>query len=190
MNKYIFLYFLEIILFLSIIKLYESCPKDTPFLKEGNCISSCMEEEINAESCLIDNEIVKTQWISNIDYISGNKFVYFNMALSQKGDLLILVSSYPATNTRILYGITKEGRGYFNDNKIYTMELIYDDDEVMGKFESEIFMIKLASSTATTEYIFSLAKTPQLIEVYDLNAKKYIIAQLQTIFIIYMMSIK
>ena len=171
MNIYVYLFiFPKIIFFISIIKFCKPCPKSTPFLKEGICILNCMVEEINNGSCLIENEIVKTQWITNIEYISENGYNYFNMATTQNGDLLILMSSYPATKTRILYGLTSEGRGYFSDNKNYTMQLSYR--EIVGKFESEIFMIKLSSLTSTTEYIFSFGKTPQFIEVYDLNAKK------------------
>ena len=83
--------------------------KNLPFLSGGVCISSCSLEDLRNETCIIDNEIIKTQWINNIIYISENGFNYINIVTTQNNDLIILNSSYPNSNTRILYGITKEG---------------------------------------------------------------------------------
>ena len=92
------------------------------------------------------------------------------MAITKNDDLIVLISSYPESKTRIFYGITKEGKGFFNDEKKYIMDITYST--VMGKYESEIFFVKLSDLSSSKEYLLSFGKTPQLAEIYDLNSKK------------------
>lgn len=77
--------------------------------------------------CIIENEILKTQWINNIIYLSEEGYPYINLVTSKNDDLIIVISSFPASNIRLFYGLTNEGRGYFTkDNKEstnYTMEI-------------------------------------------------------------------
>ena len=119
MKAYIIFLFQKIFLFLNILKYCKRyCEdKNLPFLSGGVCISACRLEDLRNETCILDNEIIKTQWINNIIYISENGFNYINMVTTQNNDLIILISSYPNSNTRILYGITKEGIGYFDGIK-------------------------------------------------------------------------
>ena len=92
------------------------------------------------------------------------------MAITKNDDLIVLISSYPESKTRIFYGITKEGKGFFNDEKKYIMDITYPT--MMGKYESEIFFVKLSDLSSSKEYLLSFGKTPQLAEIYDLNSKK------------------
>ena len=154
--------------------------KNLPFLNEGACISSCSLEDLRDKICIIDNDIVKTQWINNIIYLSGDELNYINMAVTQKDDLLILMSSYPKSNKRAVFGITKEGIGYFNGNKNYTMEI--NDTNKRGRFESEIFIIKLSDISSNKEYIMSFGKLSQYAEIYDLESKKIYFKEIETMF--------
>ena len=168
-----FLLFIQnIVFFINLIEYCKSsCPKDSPFLKDEVCLSCCTNDEINNKICIIDNEIMKTQFINKINYLSGNGYNYLNMAVTQNQDLLILISSFPESNTRILFGITNEGRGYFNEDKKCSIAI--NDRTVTGKFESEIFVFKLQDKS-TKEYLLSFGKTPQYIEFYDISSKKII----------------
>ena len=154
--------------------------RNLPFLSEGTCISNCSLENFTNKTCIIDNDIIKTQWINNLIFLSENSFNYINMAVTQENDLLIIISSYPASNTRILYGITKEGIGYFNGNKIYSMEI--NDGKTMGRYESEMFMIKLADISNNKEYIMSVGKSVQYVEIYDLESKNIYFQEISTFF--------
>ena len=154
--------------------------KHLPFLKEGECTSYCSLEDLRDNVCIIDNDIVKTQWINNIIYLSGDELKYINMAVTQKDDLLILMSNYPKTNTRALYGITRDGIGYFNGNKTYSMEI--NDPNTRGRFESEIFIIKLSNISSNKEYIMSYGKTSQYCEIYDLESKIIYFKDIETMF--------
>ena len=167
-----FLLFIQnIVFFINLIEYCKSsCPKDSPFLKDEVCLSYCTSEEINNKICIIDNEIMKTQFINKINYLSGNGYNYLNMAVTKNQDLLVLISSYPESNDRILFGLTNEGRGYFNEDKKCSITI--NDRTVTGKFESEIFVFKLLDGTK--EYLLSFGKTPQYIEFYDIISKKII----------------
>ena len=60
-KKKISLYFFpKLIFFLHIIEFCKlSCPKDTPFLKQGTCVTYCYEVEVNNDLCILENEIIK-----------------------------------------------------------------------------------------------------------------------------------
>ena len=163
----------NIVFFINLIEYCKSsCPKDSPFLKDEICLSYCTLDEINNKICIIDNEIMRTQFINKINYLSGNGYNYVNMAVTQNQDLLVLISSFPESNYRIIFGITNEGRGYFNEDKNCSISI--NDRTVTGKFESEIFVFKLLDKYSTKEYLLSFGKTPQYIEFYDISSKKII----------------
>ena len=166
LNIYYFL--LKTFVFLQMIKFGKfSCDENAPFLKGEECISFCTSEEIKNKTCEIKYEKLKTQWISNIIYFSDKNWEYINPMISQNNDLIILLSAFPASNERLLYGITSEGRGYFNESEFHKMEI--NDPNSTGRFESEAFMVKLLGSTNNKEYILSFGKAVQFMEIYDIQ---------------------
>ena len=187
-NKYFYLisnYFsLKFITFFYIIKFcVPACDINSPFLKNENCTSSCSIQEIKNEDCKIDNEIYKTQWINNIIYISSSIYTYVNIKTTQNDDLIILISSYENPNERLIYGITKEGTGYFtiNNNKYKIFNSSINSKIDMNRFESEIFMAKLSTNTQK-EYLISFGHTLNTIEIYDLDKNNIIINTYTDIF--------
>ena len=97
-----------------------SCPIELPFLKNKICIASCLQED---SECILDNEIIKTQYLNNIISIGPPDFHYINVVTSENSGLIFLTSCYPSNimditkyNTRIFFGLTKEGKGYFIQN--------------------------------------------------------------------------
>ena len=150
-------FLIKVFLFIQIIRFCRSlCPqKNTPFLKEGVCLDYCSKEEIDEKLCVVENEVIKNQWINNINYLSEGNYTYINLVSTEKGDLIIVISAYPATNTRLFYGLTKEGRGYFTvddkESKIFSMTI--SSTSILPRFESETFMVKLQAKTSKQEYI-------------------------------------
>ena len=73
------------------------------------------------------------------------------------------MSAYPATNTRLFYGLNKEGRGYFTiDNKeSANNSMVISKSYTVMRYEAEIFMVKLKSSSETKDYIMDFGKNPQ-----------------------------
>ena len=78
-QRNIFIFLLNIIAFLYIIKpcLLENCDYSHPFRKNGECSDwRCTEEEYQSGHCYIENEIIKTQRITNkIVYSEGGLFI-------------------------------------------------------------------------------------------------------------------
>ena len=169
LNLYYFL--IKAFVFIQIIKYCKfSCGENAPFLKGEECISFCTSEEVKNKTCEINYKKLKTQWISNIIYFSDKNWEYINPMTSQNNDLIVLLSTFHESNERLLYGITSEGRGYFNESEIHKMEI--NDPNVTGRFESEAFMVKLLGSTDNKEYILSFGKAKQFMEIYDIENEK------------------
>ena len=169
-NKFLYYSLLsKLIFFLTITKVCSpTCGPNFPFIKNGVCVQNCTLEELN-NGCIIENEILKTQWINNITYLTESGNPYINLVVSENNDLIILMSAYPATNTRLFYGLNKEGRGYFTiDNKeSANNSMVISKSYTVMRYEAEIFMVKLKSSSETKEYIMDFGKNPQLLHFYD-----------------------
>ena len=93
-----------------------TCDKTQPILKENTCGSFyCTEEEYISTTCKINNDIIKTQWLTNIIEISDINNRYVHPFLTSNNDLIIQTTSTLGTGDRKFYGLTKEGRYYFTD---------------------------------------------------------------------------
>ena len=145
----------------------EKCTeKNNPFLLDNECVQTCQEEEINSNLCIIENEIIKTQYLNNIIYINGVKCIYFNLVVSKNNNLYYLLSSYPKSKNRFLYLLNNEGYGLINkENPFFNATL--NETWTVGRYESDIFIIKLLSDSDNNEYLLSLSKSNQYIEIYD-----------------------
>ena len=184
------LYYIKIIFIINIINYCNSlCPKDSPFSKNGNCVINCTKEEIKSEKCLLDNEIIKIQWINNIIQVGPPNYHYISITITKNDDLIYMVSCFPSiniecNNIRYFFGLTKHGKGYFtnNDNPQYN-KIELNDPNNTGRYESEIFPIKLEDSNLDdNEYLMSIAKSNQSIELYDLKESKVYFKNLITTF--------
>ncbi len=164
MRKYVSFIF-KFILFIKIINYCKlsRCNKDNPLLKEEGCISSCTTDEINNGKCLIENEIIKTQWLNNIIYIGEEKYLYINVIASENNNFYCLVSNYPPTKTRIAYILDNEGYGLSNkENPKFSIQGEKISPE---RLESEISIIKFNNDNK--EYILSLSYPYYGMEIYD-----------------------
>ena len=171
MKQFIFFYKL-ILIFENVNILISYCPRDTPFLKNGKCFINCEKDEIDSNICILDNEIIKTQNLTNIIQVGPPNYHYINLITTENGDLIYSASSYPNNNYRIFFGLTKEGKGYFNKyNKRTEFNTItLNDGNNLGRFEFEIFPVKLFdSSIDNNEYIMTISKSHQYLELYDLK---------------------
>ena len=162
----LFLYKLSI--FLNIIKciMPECTNRDQPFFKSGSCASTCTITDINNNICSVENEIIKKQWFNNIIDIGGQGCAFVNVVTSEKNNFYYLATAYPESNDRTLYLLNEKGYGMLDeDNPKIIKEL--NDAKTKGRFESDTFIMKLYESTDDKEYLVSLAKSDQYIEIYD-----------------------
>ena len=83
---YIFYNFLNLVICI--------CDKDNTKKKNNNCQSIyCTENEFQNNICLIDNDIIKTQWLNNFIDFKEYRYRYTNMLTNEDGDLILFSSS-------------------------------------------------------------------------------------------------
>ena len=170
----------KLLLFIIIISYCRSIQcddRENPFLKNNQCSSTCYE----GEDCIVNNEIIKTQWLNNIIYLDGDRFCYTNVATSEKNNLFLLSSGYPASKIRHLYILNHQGYGYLdNNNPMLIMQT--NENDALGRFESEIFTFKLLNSNDDKEYLISVSKSEQYLEVYDIDNNNIYYDTVATVF--------
>ena len=180
-QRNIFITFLNIIAFLYIIKpgLLEYCDYNHPFRKNGECTDNrCTEEEYQSGHCYIENEIIKTQRITNkIKYSEGGA-IYSNLATTPKGDLICISSFYEVSTKKFFYGIKNNGRPYFNINNIETCFNEIDCGTIRN--EGNIYAIQL--NGGDKEYIVSFGANNAYFEIYDFEDNNRVYKQLGTSF--------
>ena len=171
-NKYKFEYIpLKIIIIFQIIKIISNeCNKGRPFkLSNNTCISQCSEELLKTGECIIDNQIIKTQWLNNIVMIDINRLKFFNFIIYSNGDMIFETSKYECTSMRMFYGLKKNGRYYFRDeeNKETPLFQLNTKEEEKNKYESSDNVITLNNK----EYIISVGRLESNTEIYDFENK-------------------
>ena len=101
---------LLIILFQIIKSINPPCNVTHPILKEGKCDSIyCSEEEFNSSKCIINNVIIKTQWLTRMISISDLNFSYINPVLTKNNDLIIQTSKSTGSDERKFFLKKMEG---------------------------------------------------------------------------------
>lgn len=146
----------------------QNCTRKIPILKDGSCVLEyCTQYEFNKKICVIDNQIVKTQWLNDIIWIGDQNFRYINIANNSNGDMIVETTSYPPSEKRIFYGINRDGNPFFKDNNFFNSINVTEQagNQDKGRFEGEIFFAK--STIDNKEYLVSVGKNFQYVEVYN-----------------------
>ena len=153
------------------------CERAKPIFKDNSCqLIYCTENEFSTNICTIDNEIVKTQWLTNITKISNDLFMYINIASNSKGDIFLESSPIDERSERNFYALKSDGRPYFKNSNneesyFYTMDEL---DINLKRHESELINVVLNNN----EYLMSIGIDGS-VEVYDFDKgeRKYITTQ-------------
>ena len=161
---------IKIISFLFLINpiITQNCTRELPILKHGNCVLEyCTKDEFKNKTCVIVDQIVKTQWLNDIIWIGDLNFRYVNLANNSNGDMVGETTSLPASEKRLFYGITKDGNPFFKDNNFFNSIRVKDQEgnEGKGRYEGEIFFFR----ANIQEYLISIGNNNQYTEVYDFD---------------------
>ena len=95
-----------------------TCNKTHPILKDKICdLIYCSDQEFNSSICKINNEIIKTQWLTNLIKINDLNRRYIHPFLTSNNDLIIQTSDVYGLGDRYYYGLTNEGRFFFTNSE-------------------------------------------------------------------------
>ena len=113
---------LVLLYFIFIFKLIfcTECDISILILKDNECKAIyCTESQFQTGECQINNDIIKTQWITNIISIGEENSRFINFANFSNGTMIIEVSSDPGNNKRIFFGINSDGSYLFPKESNY-----------------------------------------------------------------------
>jgi len=179
-NKYYRL-IIQIFFFVIIKKVLTECPRDKPILISENCnLQYCTKEQFNSKTCIINNSIIKTQWLNNLIKIGVLKYRYINFASYSNGDMVIEATSYPEEAKRYFYGLKRNGRPLFKNKNNNTNETPYYMIETnkfnnyKGKYESKSIIIKSSETGENNgkEYFLSIPSLDNYAELFDFENDK------------------
>ena len=184
MKNIIFIPLINLIILIQLIKKsFNSICNSTsaPFLKDNTCITFCSKEELNSKECVIDHEIVKIQYISNLIIIGSKDYRYINIASDESNNMVIQTSKFEGSGDRLFYGLKNNGRFLFmnGENEFPYLSYIIDGEatEKQQRFEGESCFIRLCNSNNPSidekNYFLSIAKADQYAELFDFDSLEY-----------------
>ena len=164
----IFLIIHLIFTFHIILAVITECTKDKPILISKECkLEYCTKKQFESKECIINNTVIKNQWLNNIIFIGDKYYRYINFATYYNGDMVVETTS--SQQKRIFYGIKQNGRPYFTnktDNTETSYYYIYFIDENIERYESDGIIIK---PNDENEYYFSVSGNASNAEIFDFN---------------------
>ena len=131
-------FLISFLLSISPITTQNKCPKEKPIIKSSTCVLDfCTEVDFKDSTCVIENSIIKTQWLNSIKILGENNFRYLSVS-NNKDDNLLLECSYEGkdsqANRRYFYGVDSGGRNIFYDDRTNI-----DSDTKILKFTSSVY---------------------------------------------------
>ena len=109
----------------------------------------CSETQFKNEECIINNDIIKTQWLTNIIWIGEKNSRFINFANYSNGDMVIETSSNPGNNKRFFFGLKADGNYLFEEEGNHQLILNVKDsngNDINKRQYAENFCIKLKDS--------------------------------------------
>ena len=92
---------------------------------------------------------------------------------SSKGELILAISSFPASQSRIYFGIDLSGNPIFKDSNnkdVYIIKKTISRTDKIERYESQAGIIKInGEGDNNKEYFINLGKSKTYIEIFDIN---------------------
>ena len=169
--------FIAIFLQLFNISSSEECSRESPIRYNNDyCVDQCDDYQYKSMECILDNQIIKAQYLNDIIFVGEKDYRYLNFLNLSNGDMIFQTTAYPEKYKRIYYALKNNGRGYFieeNSNEetpFYSFNCSY-----LYKFESENIIFVYNQK----EYFLSMGRLYSDTEIFDFEHKS-IIAQNET----------
>jgi len=112
----IFLY----LVFFQMLGVNNQCDKETPIRKkiDNNCYNTyCTENEFQNGDCIIDNPIIKTQWLNKLFYLGDNIINILTVIEMPNNNIFFLSSSWDTDSDDFyIYRLESSGEINYNEN--------------------------------------------------------------------------
>ena len=154
----IIIFSLSLIILFYIIKTeITECSKEQPILISGQFkLEYCSKEQFDLKQCIINNNIIKTQWINDLIIFGDNSYRYLSYETFSNDGVVVESACYPFQQKRMFYGLKNDGRPFFV-NKTNNKETPFYSKEV-GEYntmkESTSAIIKFLIMTIMKKNIF------------------------------------
>lgn len=174
-------FIIKINLFILIIKnvIQKECEISKPIkMTDNNCyLIYCTKEQFDRKECIINNPIIKTQWLTNIINTGINQFRFINFALSSNNDLYLHMTSYPTSQINCFFGISSNGRPKFlkNGESSLLTYIPYKNSSYSTRYHGEMINVIINESNIKKEYIMSIGTDENNFELFDFENKELII---------------
>ena len=163
------------ITFIAKLILVSNCPNETPIYENDQCkLMYCTKDQYQSGDCIIKNEIVKTQWLTNIIEIGTENSKFINFANYSNGTMILEVSNKPGSCDRFFFGLNPDGSYLFEENGSHQIILTAQNQEgnnLNKRFYAENFCVTINGEENKKEYIVSIANEEQYIELNDFDKK-------------------
>ena len=144
-------------------------------LKESNeCVMKyCTEENFKNNICIIDNDIIRTQWLNNIINFGDENCRFTKIAKYSNGDMVAISQINPGDSyAAYFYGLKENGRPLFIKNGKETPynplnNYIISQYDNFEYDESEVLVVK--NKTNGKEFILILGRLSNFTEFYNFD---------------------
>ena len=178
-NKSLVFFINLIIIKLMTIILSSTCTeKETPFLKDNECVSYCSKEELQTKKCIIDEETAKIKFITNLIIIGSKNYRYININSNKNNEMIIFTSKDSGIGERLFYGLKTNGRFLFEDENSKEFPYLYYNIEMNEtNYQPVDFgFIQLNTTSYIThgkEYYIMVGKGDQYAEAFGFEKKNH-----------------
>jgi hypothetical protein len=179
-SKFVFIKIeIKLILLVIIIQISNEieCNISLPIRKADNqCyLTYCTEEEFKMGNCIIDNDIVKIQWLNDIIKVGDKSYKYICLSTSSKNDLFLHTTPKNSDTKNYFFGLKSDGSPYFKINGNYSsiIDITYETSD-KTRTNGEIINL-IINNKPEKEYLMSVGKTNNNIELFDFEENKVII---------------
>ena len=158
----------------------QECSKDTPIKYQNKCsLKYCTESEFINGNCVVNNNIIRTQWLNNIILIGDISYKYSYPYFDLDNNLIIATYPYDDNEeseiyrSRIFYGIQTNGRPlFYNKKKGFQSKKIYNLSYILPKKISKAISIKaftIENENNFYNYTFLIGTSDEYTELFKFD---------------------
>ena len=128
---------------------------------------------LKCDTCKTYNSFSNNECFNNIIIFNDKEYRAGHFAKNKNGDMII---EYSKDDSRLFYGLKKNGNYFFGDSPIKVIENINNDESLSSRYESNNIFVSIQSDiNKEKEYLFSISSSQSITELHDLENDNYIV---------------